>query len=155
MARPTQSPRRTEASGGTGGTGARARALALAAGAAIALATPALAEGTKPRAALRAAVVSCMPAAMTHCSTVEPGEGRILACLAERRASLSEPCRVGLDRVSAMRDAVRACWPDAARLCAAVEPGAGRIAACLRENRPALGEGCQGALAAAEQALEP
>ncbi len=153
MTHRTRPPRRIEATGGTGGTGARA--LALATAAILGLAAPALAQDTTPRAAIRGAVMACMPSAMTYCSGVEPGDGRVLDCLSARRASLPETCRVGVDRVSTIRSAVRACWPDAARLCAAVEPGGGRIAACLRENQPALGESCRGALGAADRALAP
>lgn len=57
-----------------------------------ALALPALAhpDGSGPRAQIRAA---CKADVDAHCRGVEPGEGRIRACLRANREKLSQPCR--------------------------------------------------------------
>lgn len=57
------------------------------------LAAPALAQ-TGGRAGLRSA---CMPDLKKLCSDVQPGGGRILKCMQDNRAQLSDACRAALD----------------------------------------------------------
>jgi hypothetical protein len=51
----------------------------------------------------RALAKMCKGDARRYCANVERGEGRILACLQERHASLTEDCRIALARVQELR----------------------------------------------------
>ena len=44
----------------------------------------------------RAAVTACKPDIARFCSTVQPGGGRIKACMKENLPNLSEPCKEAL-----------------------------------------------------------
>jgi hypothetical protein len=93
------------------------------------------------------------------CGDVEPGEGRVLACLKKRRASLKEPeCRHAVLRLmmshadNYLLDAplAAACHDDVIAHCSAVEPGHGRVHECLRAIPNALSKACLAAEVAAE-----
>jgi hypothetical protein len=57
------------------------------------VALPALAQSPTPSAALRAA---CADDVRTHCAGVQRGGGRIMQCMKENSAKLSEACRNAL-----------------------------------------------------------
>jgi hypothetical protein len=57
---------------------------------ALALPTSAHPDGSGPRAQIR---VACKADADALCRGVQPGEGRIRACLRANREKLSQPCR--------------------------------------------------------------
>ncbi|MEM9783744.1 MAG: cysteine rich repeat-containing protein [Pseudomonadota bacterium] len=97
---------------------------------------------------------ACESDIATYCDTVEPGNGRIMACLYSREDKLSESCDAAaaepldiLDLFFArLRDVVDDCREDLASLCADSAAGDGRILACLRSQESALGETCRGAI---------
>jgi cysteine rich repeat protein len=75
------------------------------------------------------------------CPGVEPGHGRILACLEGRTDQLSPACK---DDVSKKLSAFyKACKPDAEKLCATVERGEGRVMQCLKDNEASLSKSCK------------
>jgi hypothetical protein len=88
-------------------------------------------------------MVQCRRDAAELCPDVEPGGGRIAACLYSRLNDLSPPCH------RAMRDgiAVRACKSDYNRFCGDVQIGQGQVARCLREFRDEVSPRCAEALA--------
>jgi len=51
----------------------------------------------------RALAKMCMSDARHYCATVQRGDGRILACLQERQANLTEDCRMALAKAQEMR----------------------------------------------------
>lgn len=51
----------------------------------------------------RALAKMCMSDARRYCANVQRGEGRILACLQERQANLTEDCRMALAKAQEMR----------------------------------------------------
>lgn len=42
---------------------------------------------------------ACRSDYATHCASVRPGGGRVLACMQQNRAALSPACRTALDRL--------------------------------------------------------
>jgi hypothetical protein len=77
------------------------------------------------------------------CAGVQPGEGRVMACVREHFGQLSAPCQNAL---MANVTITRVCKADAEQKCAGVEPGGGRIQACMKDHFTELGERCQHAL---------
>lgn len=53
---------------------------------------------TGDRAAAQAAVRACRADVARVCKGVQPGQGRVLACLREHREALSEDCRAQIDK---------------------------------------------------------
>jgi hypothetical protein len=79
----------------------------------------------------------------TICAGVQPGDGRIIACVREHFGQLSGPCQNAL---LANVTITRVCKADAEQKCAGIEPGGGRIQACMKDHFTELGEKCQHAL---------
>jgi hypothetical protein len=78
-----------------------------------------------------------------YCAAVQPGEGRLRACVKEHIAAFSEPCKQALLSSVAV---VRACKDDVQKTCAGVQPGGGRIQACMKYHFTEYSESCQRAL---------
>ncbi len=75
------------------------------------------------------------------CPGVEPGQGRILACLNGKTDQLSQGCK---DDVSKrLTSLYKACRPDAQKLCAGTEMGGGKILQCLADNESSLSKSCK------------
>src|SRR6476469_8413612 len=70
------------------------------------------------------------------CSTVTPGEGRIMYCMQAHEDKISDGCASALDEVAYqaevaadnLREAVNACRADIDKLCPTILPGQGRLA---------------------------
>jgi Cysteine rich repeat len=82
----------------------------------------------------------CAADVRAMCGGVQPGEGRIRACLNSHLADLTAPCRAILVRAAA---AARACRGDVRTLCGDVKPGGGRIEACLQSHLPQISAACR------------
>jgi hypothetical protein len=90
---------------------------------------------------------ACATDITEKCAGVEPGEGRIKACVKEHFTELSEPCQERLARVAAVG---KACAADVKQSCADVKPRRrGRIQACIKGVLGNLSEPCKDALAQA------
>ena len=63
------------------------------------------------------------------CSGVQPGAGRITACIKPHLTDLSEACEA---RVLGVGVNGRLCKPDVAKLCGGITPGTGGIRACIK-----------------------
>jgi hypothetical protein len=81
------------------------------------------------------------------CSKVEPGAGRIRACLEAHEAELSPACLRRLDGLEQEvgRLAARCRW-DVAQYCTDVPMGASHVLQCLQTNESQLSPGCQDAM---------
>ena len=85
-----------------------------------------------------------------YCSTVTPGEGRIVHCMQAHEDKISPGCAYDLNEVALraqttidnLREAVNACRGDIDKFCAKTQPGQGRIAACLAANRTSVSKNC-------------
>jgi hypothetical protein len=86
----------------------------------------------------------CVADARKLCNDVEPGQGRIAACLKQHESELSQACK---ERRASFREQMEeladACKDDAKKLCSGVEPGGGRVGRCLMEHRDQLSPACK------------
>eukprot|EP00873_Tetraselmis_striata_P041198 jgi/Tetstr1/461462/TSEL_006570.t1 len=94
----------------------------------------------------------CAQEVKSLCATVEPGEGRIINCLQEKRSLVAgAECRAALLRITGMAaddwrmdyNLHKSCKVDVERFCAGVEPGGGRVHQCLRANEERISPSCR------------
>jgi hypothetical protein len=89
-----------------------------------------------------------------YCSTVTPGEGRMIYCMEAHEDKISAKCAFELgdtatslqNATDALKDAVIACKAEITGVCGKIVPGQGRIAACLLENKSTASSGCTEAI---------
>jgi hypothetical protein len=109
----------------------------------LTIATALLLSTSGAMAQQRAVVKACAADIKTQCTGVQPGEGRIKACVQSHFADLSEPCQAVLLKAAALG---KACVADVKQSCAGVKPGGGRIAACMKDHFADLSQPCKDAL---------
>ena len=90
---------------------------------------------------------ACGPELQQHCAGVQPGEGRLWACVKENFAAFSEPCKQALLSSVAV---VRACKADVQRTCPDIQPGGGRIQACMKDHFAEYSDHCKQAIITAK-----
>ena len=100
----------------------------------------AMAQGSAVRQACRAEI-------QQHCAGVQPGEGRLRACVKENFAAFSEPCKQALLSSVAV---VRACKADVQRTCPDIQPGGGHIQACMKDHFAEYSDSCKQAIVTAK-----
>lgn len=97
---------------------------------------------------------ACSEDLKKYCSTVTPGEGRLLLCLEAHEDKISTKCDYALydasqkleralDRIEQTADA---CWSDIEKYCATIPEGGGRIAQCLVGKKASLKAACKKAI---------
>jgi hypothetical protein len=97
---------------------------------------------------------SCAKELTEYCSTVTPGEGRLVHCIAAHEDKLSAQCEVALfqaaviidELVNGMVDVAVACEGPLLERCGDVELGEGRVLMCLKENSDATSDACDAAV---------
>ena len=94
----------------------------------------------------RAVAKACAGDIKMLCAGVQPGAGRIKACIKAHMQDLSEPCRADLAKAAVLG---KACRSDVKRLCADVKPGGGRIEICMKTHMADVSEPCKEALSRA------
>ena len=72
----------------------------------------------------------CLADIKAKCAGVEPGEGRLIACVKTHAAEFSEPCKARLARVA---EITKACAADIKENCADKEKSRGKIRACIQK----------------------
>ena len=103
-------------------------------GAGVLLAAPVVLAEPVPGKACKADLAAACPG-------IEPGQGRILACLQGKTDQLSQACK---DDVSKKFNALyKACRPDAQKLCPDTEMGGGKLLQCLGDNEAKLSSSCK------------
>jgi hypothetical protein len=100
----------------------------------------AMAQGSAVRQA-------CGAELQQHCAGIEPGEGRLRACVKENFAAFSEPCKQAMLSSVAV---VKACKADVQRTCPDIQPGGGRIQACMKDHFAEYSEPCKQAIVTAK-----
>ena len=82
---------------------------------------------------------ACKGDAQTFCKGVQPGQGRVLRCLAENKEKLSSGCRSEI----AEAESHHPCMKDMERLCKGVQPGGGRMMECMKQHEAELSPECK------------
>ena len=82
-----------------------------------------------------------------HCAGVQPGDGRMRACVKEHFTEFSESCKQALLSSVAV---VKACKTDVQQTCSGVQPGGGRIQACMKDHFADYSEPCRQAIITAK-----
>jgi hypothetical protein len=101
-------------------------------------------------AAVKKIEAACGEDLKKYCSTVTPGEGRLLLCLEAHEDKISTQCEYSLfsaarnldralDRIEQTADA---CWNDIEKHCASVPAGGGGITRCLINQKSSLQPAC-------------
>ena len=80
------------------------------------------------------------------CAGIQPGEGRIKACIKSHLTELSETCE---DRLLTVAVTGKVCKSDVAKLCAGIEPGTGGIRACIKSHMADVSDPCRDAMSQA------
>jgi hypothetical protein len=97
---------------------------------------------------------ACHKELTTFCKGVQPGEGRILACLYAFQDRVSGKCEYAIydaaaqleQAAMALKFAAAECKDDLLKYCGKVQVGNGRVKACLDKNEKSLSEKCKEAL---------
>ncbi len=97
---------------------------------------------------------SCADDIKKYCSTVTPGEGRIIYCMQAHEDKIGPKCAYDLEEAATnvqtsidnLKEAIVACKAEITGVCGNIVPGQGRIAACLITNKSAASKGCSEAL---------
>jgi hypothetical protein len=79
----------------------------------------------------------------TLCAGIQPGQGRIKACIKSHLADLSPSCQ---DRVLTVAVTGKVCKADIAKLCAGIVPGTGGIRACIKSHMAEVSDACRDAM---------
>jgi len=102
-------------------------------------------------AAVQKLETACGDDLKKYCSTVTPGEGRLILCMQAHEDKVSERCDFALfeasrnlnralDRIDRAADI---CWGDIEKHCSNVPEGGGRNLQCLGSQKTSLTPACQ------------
>ena len=80
------------------------------------------------------------------CAGIQPGEGRIKACIKSHLNDLSQTCQ---DRLLTVAVTGKVCKADVANLCAGIVPGTGGIRACIKSHMAEVSDPCRDAISRA------
>ena len=80
------------------------------------------------------------------CAGIQPGEGRIKACIKSHWNDLSPTCQ---DRLLTVAVTGKLCKTDVAKFCAGIEPGTGGIRACIKSHMADVSDPCRDAMSEA------
>ena len=105
-----------------------------------------LLSATSAMAQQRGVVRDCAADVRAACGGVQPGDGRIRACLNSHLKDLTPPCQAVLVRAAAVG---KACRGDVRQIFADVKPGGGRIEACIRSHLTEFSSPCKDVMARA------
>ena len=80
------------------------------------------------------------------CAGIQPGEGRIKACIKSHLTDLSPTCA---DQVLTVAVTGKVCKTDVTNLCAGIVPGSGGIRACIKSHMAEVSDSCRDAMSQA------
>jgi hypothetical protein len=79
-----------------------------------------------------------------YCVDVQPGEGRIAACMQEHTQELSQACKGHIANLERnIRLFALACKGELQKFCQGINHGGGRLIFCLKDHEPDLSEACR------------
>ncbi|WP_428525691.1 cysteine rich repeat-containing protein [Roseibium sp.] len=98
---------------------------------------------------------ACESEIVEFCSTVEPGNGRVLSCLYAHETKISTECGVAFEDIADVIDGLfftigstlAICAPDLEKHCSDTKFGQGRLLSCLAEVQADLEPACGGVVA--------
>jgi hypothetical protein len=90
-----------------------------------------------------AAMKACAGDVKSLCAGVQPGDGRVKACIKSHFSDVSAPCQAVLVKAAAIS---KACSADVKKVCAEVKPGGGRIEACMKSHLSEVSDPCKDAV---------
>jgi hypothetical protein len=93
-----------------------------------------------------AAMKACAGDVKSLCAGVQPGDGRVKACIKSHFGDVAAPCQAALVKAAAVS---KACSADVKKLCADVKPGGGRIEACMKSHLSEVSDPCRDAVSQA------
>jgi Cysteine rich repeat len=107
--------------------------------------------GERLESAVQKLRAACSDDLAKYCSSVTPGEGRLLYCMIAHEDKISTKCDYALysaarnlDRaIDFVEEAAEACWTDIQKLCADVPEGGGHVAQCLMSKKSTTSADCQ------------
>ncbi len=102
-----------------------------------------LLSATVAMAQQRGQVGACAADIKAKCAGVQPGEGRLSACVKEHLTEFSEPCQARLAKIAAVG---KACKEDVTKSCAG-KSGVRGVVACMKGVLGNLSDPCKDALA--------
>jgi hypothetical protein len=82
----------------------------------------------------------------TLCAGIQPGEGRVKACIKLHLTELLPTCQ---DRLLTVAVTGKVCKTDIAKLCAGIVPGTGGIRACIKSHMTEVSDACRDAMSQA------
>src|SRR5262249_14996045 len=88
----------------------------------------------------------CADDIQTLCAGIQPGEGRIKACI---KSHLTETSKAWEEGVLTVAVTGRVCKGDIAKLCAGIVPGTGGIRACIKSRMAEVRDSCRDAMSQA------
>jgi hypothetical protein len=135
-------------------TTAIALAVTLAAGSVQAQSDVATAVQAKLAAGTAKLESSCGDEIKNFCSTVTPGQGRMVLCIEAHEDKLSPKCLFDMHEAAnnlslageSMKDATGACRGDVGKLCGKTKAGQGRLLQCLMTNKATVSPACAASL---------
>ncbi len=86
---------------------------------------------------------ACAGDIKSKCADIQPGEGRLRACVKEHLTEFSEPCQARLAKIAATG---KACKGDVKENCAGKRRGRGRLVACIKDALGNLSDPCKDAI---------
>ena len=88
----------------------------------------------------------CADDIKTLCAGIQPGEGRVNACIKSHLTELSKACEESVLTVAVTG---KVCKGDISKLCAGIVPGTGGIRACIKSHMAEVSDSCRDAMSQA------
>ena len=86
------------------------------------------------------------------CKDVQPGEGRVLACLKSHQKDVSKGCASAVKELKTQMTKLSACEPDVEKFCWDAPVGNGGIVKCLKSHQADVSANCKTAVAQVKKA---
>ena len=112
----------------------------------LSVATLTVVTCTSAALAQKGVAKACAADVKAQCAGVQPGEGRIKACIKSHVKDLAEPCQAVMLKAAAIG---KPCAPDVKQNCAGIRPGDGGIEACMKAHLNEGSEPCKEVLSQA------
>ena len=94
----------------------------------------------------RSQLAACRADRERFCQDVRFGGGRVLRCLEQHTADLSDGCRRALGSTTPSGGPAQACHDDAVRFCRDAAGNRAKMKSCLQAHASELSAGCKSAL---------